>query len=107
MTTLFVEFFLTFKTFDTVNHDILLAKLSHYGIRGLATSCLSTFLKTRTQYVYLDGHCFITKHVTCVVPKSSTLGPLQFHVYIIDLQDVFSKSIVHHFADVTNFLFPV
>ena len=69
------------KTFDTVNHDIVLAKLDHYdirGIRGLANSCLSSFLKTRTQYVYLDGHCSITKQVPCGVRQGSTLGPLLF-----------------------------
>ena len=49
------------KAFNTVNHEILLAKLAHYGIRGLANSWLSSFLKNRTQYVYLDGHCSVTK----------------------------------------------
>ena len=93
------------KAFDTVNHDILLAQLDHYGIRGLANSWSSSFIKNRTQYVYLDGHCSITEQVTCGVPQGSTLGPVLFLVYINDLQGAFSKSKIHHFADDTN-LFP-
>ena len=69
------------KAFDNVNHDVLLAKLAHYGVPGLATSWLSSFLKNRTQYVYLDGHCSITKQVTCGVPQGSILGFLLFLVY--------------------------
>ena len=73
------------KVFDTVNH-IFLAKLVHYGIRGLTNSWFSSFLKNRTQYVYLDGHFSITKQVTCGVPQGSTLGILLFLMYINDLQ---------------------
>ena len=65
------------KAFDTtVYHDILVAKYDHYGIRGLFNSWLISFLKTRTQHVYLDGHSTITKEVTCGVPQGSTFGPL-------------------------------
>ena len=49
------------KVFETVNHDILLVKLDHYVIGGLANSWLSSFMKSRTQYVYLDGHCLLNK----------------------------------------------
>ena len=89
-----------------VNHDIFLAKLAHYGVRGLTNSWFSSFLKNRTQYVYLDGHCSITKQVICGVPQGSTLVPLLFLLYINDLQGAFSKLIIHHFADNTNLLFP-
>ena len=39
------------KAFDTVCHKILLRKLEHYGIRGLALKLLNFFLHTRHQYV--------------------------------------------------------
>ena len=94
------------KTFDTINDDILLVKLVHYGIHGLANSWLSSSLKNRTQYVSLDGHCSITKQVTCVIPEGSTLGLLLFLVYIInDLHGAFSNSRIYNFSRKTNHLF--
>ena len=42
------------KAFDTVNHEVLLHKLDHYGIRGQSNNLLQTFLK-RKQYVSING----------------------------------------------------
>ena len=43
------------KAFDTVNHEILLVKLDHYGIRGQANDLLRAFLN-RKQFVSINNH---------------------------------------------------
>ena len=41
------------KAFDTENHDIMLNKMNHYGIRGIANKLFAFFLANRKQYMYL------------------------------------------------------
>ena len=56
------------KAFDTVNHEIILRKLEHYGIRGIANKWFSSYLAKRQQYVSINGSVSQTRYVEHGVP---------------------------------------
>ena len=64
------------KAFDTVNHSILLGKLEHYGIRGLALEWVKSYLCKRLQYVEFNGVSSSYKEILCgVYLKGQSLVP--------------------------------
>ena len=92
------------KAFDTVDHNILLRKLDHYGIRGLSNSWFKSYLSNRKQFVSILGFNSIENVIKHGVPQGSVLGPLLFLLYINYLHVAIKNSLVHHFADDTNLL---
>ena len=92
------------KAFDTVEHDILLSKLEHYGIRGLANEWFKSYLSNRKQYVSINGYDSNLADVKFGVPQGSVLGRLLFLIYINDLNQALKFCKVHHFADETNLI---
>ena len=92
------------KAFDTVNHQILIAKLKHYGLNDKSLILLTSYLQNRYQQVTLNGEMSDLKAVSCGVPQGSILGPLLFLIYINDMNKAIKNCSVFHFADDTNLL---
>ena len=76
------------KAFDTVNHSMLLKKMDHHGIRGIALDWLSSDLSERKQYVSVNSHISDYLDISCGVSQGSVLGLLLFLIYINDLPNV-------------------
>ena len=88
------------KAFDSVNHDVLIFKLSRYGIRGPALLLLRSYLSNRKQFVNSNNLNSNFANIEVGVPQGSVLGPLLFLLHINDLQNI-TKLKLLNFADDT------
>jgi hypothetical protein len=91
------------KAFDVVDHDILLAKLSKYGIIGPAHDWFHSYLSNRSQIVDINNNHSQPKPVDMSVIQGSLLGPTLFLIFINDFPNCTSLS-TFLFADDTSAL---
>ena len=89
------------KAFDTIDHDILLSKLSKSGIGAKVLKLLKNYLSNRQQKTMLFGTSSSLLPIKIGVPQGSTIGPTMFIVYINDLPDVLKSSKALMYADDT------
>ena len=87
------------KAFDTVNHELLLAKLENYGIRGVINSWFRSYLTDRKQTTEVNNVVSEAATTFCGVPQGSVLGPLVFLLYINDIYKSSSLFSFYLFAD--------
>ena len=91
------------KAFDKVDHGVLLHKLRDLGVKGKVGVWLDAFLRSRYQFVSVNGVKSDKSLVISGVPQGTVLGPILFLVLIADISEGTSSSTrFRSFADDTR-----
>ena len=88
------------KAFDSLPHNLLLTKLSAYGMSNNAVSLIKTYLLSRKQCVKLGNHFSHWQMMKRGVPQGSLTGPLLFNIFLNDfILDISRFCKVFNYAD--------
>ena len=97
------------KAFDSVNHDMLLQKLSHVGASPSTILWFRSYLSGRLQSVRIGSTLSSSLPITHGVPQGAILSPLLFCIYMNDLPSVVRSCQLESYVDDSKVLmsFPV
>lgn len=87
------------RAFETIDRQILVAKLQRYGFKENVLDWICSYLVMRTQKVKYNNCSSETLENNTGVPQGSILGPLLFILYINDIETIFTHCKIHLYAD--------
>ena len=89
------------KAFDTLNHDLLIAKLEAYDFSAKSLSYIHSYLNKRLQKTNVNFDFSLWKEMFSGVSHGSIYGPLLFNIYINDIFFFADEAFLSNYADDT------
>ena len=90
------------KPFDTINHDLLVAKLKAYGFSKEALKLMKSYLKNRKWKVQINNKFSSERDAITGVLQDSADGSLLFTLFINDLLFFIVQYTLINYADDNN-----
>ena len=90
------------KAFDCIPHDLLIAKLSAYGLSSYSLCYIYSYLKDRKQCVQINNKQSEFDTIISGLPHGSIFGPLLLNIFFNDFFFFIPKASVYNFADDNN-----
>ena len=90
------------KTFDCINHELLIAKMEAYGFDHSSLTYICSYLSDRKQRTKINNSFSSWCNIKSGVPQCSILGPLLFNIYLDDLFYFTEEIGIMNYADDTT-----
>ena len=90
------------RTFDCINHNLLIAKLAAYGFRYESLNFMRGYLTDRKQRIRSNYTYSFCSNVTCCITQGFILSPFLFNIDICDMFLLNSSFDIASYADVNT-----